>query len=285
MKNHSSAARLATLATITAYAAFGGRQHATAQTQQNQQSNSKNPGSATLPVRRFTIAAGPLNTALHDFEIATGLKVEVTLPQGAADLLDGFKSNEVNGLYPNDVALKQLLVGTGLAYQFTAADHVQISLRRTDTQDVSAPLPNAVSMQKFTEPLLDTPQSIAVIPQFIIQDQGVSTLRDTPGISLAAGEAGAQGDNLTIRGFTARNDIFLDGIRDFGSYFRDSFNYEQVDVLEGPAGIQFGRGSTGASSIRKAKSPRIRYLSLLRPSSAQTNPVDSPPISTSLSPM
>jgi catecholate siderophore receptor len=38
-----------------------------------------------------------------------------------------------------------------------------------------------------------------------------------PGISLAAGEAGAQGDNPTIRGFTARNDIFLDGIRDFGS--------------------------------------------------------------------
>lgn len=260
MKNHSSAARLATLATITAYAAFGGRQYATAQTQQNQQSNSKNPGSATLPVRRFTIAAGPLNTALHDFEIATGLKVEVTLPQGAADLLDGFKSNGVNGLYPNDVALKQLLVGTGLAYQFTAADHVQISLRRTDTVDVSAPLPNAVSMQKFTEPLLDTPQSIAVIPQFIIHDQGVSTLRDTlrnvPGISLAAGEAGAQGDNLTIRGFTARNDIFLDGIRDFGSYFRDSFNYEQVDVLEGPAGIQFGRGSTGGVINQESKVPQ-----------------------------
>ena len=63
------------------------------------------------------------------------------------------------------------------------------------------------------------------------------SLRNVPGISLAAGEFGAQGDNLTIRGFTARNDIFLDGIRDFGSYYRDGFNYEQVDVLEGPAGI------------------------------------------------
>ena len=98
-----------------------------------------------------------------------------------------------------------------------------------------------------------------MIPQFVMQDQGISTLRDTlrnvPGISLAAGESGAQGDNLTIRGFTARNDIFLDGIRDFGSYYRDSFNYEQVEALEGPAGIQFGRGSTGGVINQESKSP------------------------------
>ncbi len=83
------------------------------------------------------------------------------------------------------------------------------------------------------------------------------TLRNVPGISLAAGEAGAQGDNLTIRGFTARNDIFLDGIRDFGSYYRDSFNYEQVDVLEGPAGVQFGRGSTGGVVNQESKVPTV----------------------------
>lgn len=28
-------------------------------------------------------------------------------------------------------------------------------------------------------------------------------------------------------GFTARNDIFLDRIRDFGSYYRDSFDYDR----------------------------------------------------------
>jgi catecholate siderophore receptor len=100
-----------------------------------------------------------------------------------------------------------------------------------------------------------------VIPQFVLQDEGVSTLRDTlrnvPGISLAAGESGAQGDNLTIRGFTARNDIFLDGIRDFGSYYRDSFNYEQVEALEGPAGIEFGRGSTGGVINQESKVPGL----------------------------
>ena len=85
-------------------------------------------------------------------------------------------------------------------------------------------------------------------------------LRNVPGISLAAGEAGAQGDNLTIRGFTARNDIFLDGIRDFGSYYRDSFNYEQVEVLEGPAGVQFGRGSTGGVINQESKVPPAQQV-------------------------
>jgi catecholate siderophore receptor len=119
-------------------------------------------------------------------------------------------------------------------------------------------------MDKFTEPLIETPQSVTVVPQFVLQDQGVSTLRDTlrnvPGISLAAGEAGAQGDNLTIRGFTARNDVFLDGIRDFGSYYRDSFDYEQVDVLEGPSGIEFGRGSTGGVINQETKVPGVEQF-------------------------
>jgi catecholate siderophore receptor len=78
------------------------------------------------------------------------------------------------------------------------------------------------------------------------------------GISLAAGEGGAQGDNLTIRGFTARNDIFLDGMRDFGSYYRDPFNDEQIDVLEGPAGVDFGRGSTGGVINQESKVPQLR---------------------------
>ncbi len=139
-----------------------------------------------------------------------------------------------------------------------------VGVQAKDTVSVTASVPTSVSMDRFTEPLIETPQSINVVPQFVMQDQGVSTLRDTlrnvPGISLAAGEAGAQGDNLTIRGFTARNDIFLDGIRDFGSYYRDSFNYEQVEALEGPAGIEFGRGSTGGVINQESKVPQVEKI-------------------------
>ncbi len=138
------------------------------------------------------------------------------------------------------------------------------TLRTTESVDVITTLPDALQMTKFTEPLLDTPQTVVAVPSFVLKEEGVTTLRDTlrnvPGISLAAGEAGAQGDNLTVRGFTARNDIFLDGIRDFGSYYRDTFNYEQVDVLEGPAGIQFGRGSTGGVINQESKLPQAQHI-------------------------
>ena len=73
-------------------------------------------------------------------------------------------------------------------------------------------------------PLETVPQTINVVPRQVIEQQGVNTLRDAlrnvAGISLAAGEGGSQGDNLTIRGCSARNDLFIDGIRDFGSYYR-----------------------------------------------------------------
>ena len=121
--------------------------------------------------------------------------------------------------------------------------------------------PEASALPKYTQPLLDTPQSISVVPQQVIQDQNATTLRDAlrnvPGISLAAGEAGAQGDSLTIRGFTARNDIFVDGMRDFGSYYRDSFNLEQAEVLKGPASVAFGRGSTGGVVNQVSKTPHL----------------------------
>ena len=208
----------------------------------------------TAGVRQFDLAAGKLGETLEIFRKQTGVTVTLKVT-GSTD----FATQAVKGLYTDQAALVLLLDGTGLTVQFTGATTAVVKLQHADQVSVNSALPNEVQMGKFTEPLLDTPQSIVAIPQFVLQDEGVTTLRDTlrnvPGISLAAGESGAQGDNLTIRGFTARNDIFLDGIRDFGSYYRDSFNYEQVEALEGPAGIQFGRGSTGGVINQESKLP------------------------------
>ncbi len=116
---------------------------------------------------------------------------------------------------------------------------------------------------KFTEPLRNTPQSISVVPRQVLNDQGVTTLRDAlrnvSGISIAAGEGGAQGDNLTLRGFSARNDIFLDGMRDFGSYYRDPYNFEQIEILKGPSSVMFGRGSTGGVLNQVSKAPQLPF--------------------------
>jgi catecholate siderophore receptor len=58
------------------------------------------------------------------------------------------------------------------------------------------------------------------------------------------------GDQLTIRGFSARTDIFVDGIRDFGGYTRDSFNLEQVEGAKGPSQASRAADPRAARSTR-----------------------------------
>src|SRR5262249_25520836 len=115
---------------------------------------------------------------------------------------------------------------------------------------------------KYTEPLRDIPQTIAVIPKSLIEEQGATTLRDVlqnvPGLTIQAGEGGTPaGDNLTLRGFSARNDIFVDGVRDLGPQSRDPFNLEQVEVTKGPQSAYYGRGSTGGTINLVSKSPAL----------------------------
>jgi catecholate siderophore receptor len=214
--------------------------------------------STNLPVKRVNIAAGPLDAALAAYEQQTGMHVRVDLPQGA---IAGFQTKGVSGLFAEDEALRLLLSGTGLNFRVEDESTLAVGLQAKDSVDVSASA-NSVALTQFTEPLSDVPQTVNVVPQFVMQEQAVTTMRDSlrnvPGLSIAAGEGGAQGDNLTIRGFSARNDIFLDGIRDFGSYYRDSFNYDAVEVLQGPASVEFGRGSTGGVVNQEQKQPLLQ---------------------------
>ena len=243
------------MGTIAAYAAAGSSK---ASIVYAQGTKGQTGGQAQLPVRRFDIPAGPLDLVLAQFSKVCGLSVEYTVP---AETIPGFKSRGVSGLYSQQQALRQILAGTGLDFTFSAQDTVSIGVRNAESVNVTSSNADSLALTRFPAPLLDTPQSITAIPRQILSDEGTTTLRDAlrnaPGISLAAGEGGSQGDNLTIRGFTARNDIFLDGMRDFGSYYRDPFNYEQVDVLEGPAGVDFGRGSTGGVINQESKSPQL----------------------------
>lgn len=118
-----------------------------------------------------------------------------------------------------------------------------------------------LGLDKIATPLLDTPQAITVLSREELDNRGINTLADAlrivPGISLGAGETSWQGNNASLRGFTTRDDTFLDGMRDFGYYFRDDFNDESIEVLKGPAGILFGRGSTGGVIHQVSKQPTL----------------------------
>jgi catecholate siderophore receptor len=119
----------------------------------------------------------------------------------------------------------------------------------------------SLQLDRIPTPILDTPQSITVIPQQLIQDQRINTLqealRNVPGITFQAAEGGVQGDNFSIRGFTARNDIYRDGVREPGWYTRDVFSVENVEVLKGPSSFLFGRGSTGGVVNITTKLPKF----------------------------
>ncbi len=141
------------------------------------------------------------------------------------------------------------------------ADGASTDTKRTGSSDttldqvtVQGQRDPKLSSPKQVKPLLDTPQTITVITAETLKEQGASTLvqalKNTPGISMLAGEGGtggAPGDSATIRGFNARKDIFIDGVRDFGSYARDPFNLDQVEIVKGPSSFLGGRGSTGGA--------------------------------------
>jgi catecholate siderophore receptor len=115
----------------------------------------------------------------------------------------------------------------------------------------------------YTELPRDTPQTLTIIPEQVIKDQNATTLRDVlrnvPGISFQAGEGSStvSGDNLSIRGFNARDDLFIDGMRDTGIYFRDPFDTQQVEVVKGPASAYEGYGQTGGSVNMVSKTPQL----------------------------
>ncbi len=46
-------------------------------------------------------------------------------------------------------------------------------------------------------------------------------------------------------------------MRDFGSYYRDPFYLEDIQVLKGPSSILFGRGSTGGVVEQDSKQPTL----------------------------
>ena len=162
------------------------------------------------------------------------------------------------------VALAQSLALSALAQNTDAAapttDHentLELPKLTVDEQR------KAVSSPKFTVPLVDTPQTISVISSDIFNAQGATNLsdvlRNTPGITFAAGEGGsvASGDSFFMRGFDASNSIFIDGVRDTGGYNRDTYNLEQVEIAKGPAGADTGRGGSSGYINLATKTPRI----------------------------
>ncbi|MEN5236101.1 MULTISPECIES: TonB-dependent receptor [Pseudomonas] len=115
------------------------------------------------------------------------------------------------------------------------------------------------SALKIDAPLRDIPQTVNVVPESVIKDQGAQSMEDVlknvPGVGLSNGDG--QRDQVTIRGFSAIGDMYIDGIRDDALYFRDLSNVERVEVIKGPAAVLYGRGSSGGLINSISKKPGL----------------------------
>nr|WP_298133935.1 TonB-dependent siderophore receptor [uncultured Pseudoxanthomonas sp.] len=134
--------------------------------------------------------------------------------------------------------------------------------KELDTVEVHGERVQKASSPKYTEALVDTPQTITVVTSEVIAQQNLLGLRDVlstlPGITFGAGEGGGgYGDSINLRGFNATTDITVDGVRDSAQYTRtDNFNLESIELINGANSAMSGAGSVGGNINLVSKSAR-----------------------------
>ena len=123
-------------------------------------------------------------------------------------------------------------------------------------------LQDAESATKDGGALRDVPFTVAAIPRDLFTIEGAHSLEDVlssvAGVSPSLGDG--QRDQVSIRGFSAINDEYVDGARDSEMYFRDLANVERVDLIQGPAAALYGRGSAGGLINRVTRKPTDKTL-------------------------
>lgn len=255
---NQKAAKWMTIGTAVAYAAVGSKTIGVAQAQSAPQPSS---AASRTQAQRFDIAPGLLSEVLPRFASAAGITFKLSV-----ESIGTINSPGVSGTFTIQQALQRLVAGTNVTYRFTTPTAVTFELRATTESvevtdriggdpyaDPEAPYRALrLASTKFTEPILNTARTETILTQEALEDKNATTLRDilrsTAGVTLGTGEGGnAFGDRFFIRGFDARNDVFIDGVRDPGVSIRENFDVEQVEILRGPASSFAGRGTTGGA--------------------------------------
>tara|TARA_Y100000022_G_scaffold196025_1_gene202447 strand:+ start:78 stop:2213 length:2136 start_codon:yes stop_codon:yes gene_type:complete len=116
-----------------------------------------------------------------------------------------------------------------------------------------------VNSLKPPMPILDVPQSVNIITDDDIRNQGFRQIGDiiryTPGVNTSQGEG--HRDAVVFRGVRSTADFYQDGIRDDVQYYRSLYNVEQIEVIKGSNALLFGRGGTGGLLNRVSKTAQI----------------------------
>lgn len=241
--------------------------------------------------KRYDISAGPLEAVLNRFGREAG--VLLSFP---TDLAAGLRSPGLAGSYTVAEAWPLLLQGSGLAAveraggwtlvkraeppaagnaaapaQVPGALPVVLVRARTEAENGSGPVQGyaalrSASATKTGTPLLETPQSIAVIGAEQIADLKATSVTEalayTPGVVGDPGYANSY-DVFYSRGFRMQDgtgSVYRDGLKLGGSGWatgqQEAYGLERIELLKGAASVLYGAAAPGGVLNVVTKQPQ-----------------------------
>lgn len=236
-------------------------------------------------LHEFAISAESASSAIHSFAAQSGVQI-----LAAVERLQGKRFNHVAGRMSPDAALRQMLAGTGLGFEYvgeraiallpsspeagnTTPQRLAYTARSAETPPRFDLESIIVTARRREENLQDTPLSIAAYTGEALQRRQIFATEDldriTPNLQFAA-IAPLSGNNsaaqVFIRGIgqtdaTAGVDpgvgIYIDEIY-MGSAVGGAMNFRDiadVQVLRGPQGTLFGRNTVGGAILMTTTEP------------------------------
>ena len=156
-----------------------------------------------------------------------------------------------HSLLVKGIAVYGLLISTSVIAQSSDIEEIVVKGKVLQADQINA--------LKIPTPILNVPQSLSIITDEDMRNQGMSEIGDiiryTPGVNTSQGEG--HRDAVVFRGVRSTADFFQDGVRDDVQYYRSLYNVDQVEILRGPNALLFGRGGTGGALNRVSKKALI----------------------------
>ncbi|WP_339935294.1 TonB-dependent siderophore receptor [Vreelandella glaciei] len=219
-------------------------------------------GQSAAAQQRYSIEAGPLDTALNRFAVSAGIEIAFD-----ATLTAGKQTAGLQGSYGVNEGLERLLAGTGLAPVRSAEGSYRLEERAADvalsalevtgerlpygmTENSNSYTSESASIGLFAQSIKETPQSVSVVTRERMDDQKTTSLaeamRNVTGVKV--NEYGANQHEIKTRGYSV-DSFLVDGspVQDVGGSWGSSGVFDtalldRIEVLRGPAGILHGSG-------------------------------------------
>jgi len=145
---------------------------------------------------------------------------------------------------------------------------------------VTAARDRSTTLVTFGAPIKEVPVTVNVVTEELIRDTSALRLRDlldyVPGVN-ATETNGATGDSLIIRGFQTTRRVSVNGLRrplDYDNQSTDLALVERIEVVKGPAGLEFGVSEPGGNVNFITKKPQDEFAAELRASAGSFDTYD-----------